>query len=236
MQSPIDFSLVILCYRSGKEIIAFANAAKKEVSKFSNNFEIVLVGNYIKGSNDITKDVVKEMAEQDDTFVALCKPKEGMMGWDMREGLNQAKGNVICVIDGDGQFHIESVSTAYDHLIKGGYDLVKTYRSKRQDGSQRILISKIYNFVFSILFPKVAARDINSKPKMLTREAFSKLNLESDDWFIDAEIMIKLSKHKVKIFEFPIEFFELQGRHSFVKFSAIFEFIKNLIRFRFKQL
>jgi len=235
MQQTVDFSLIILCYRSGKEIIAFANAAKKEVSKFSNNFEIILVGNYIEGSDDITKDVVKEMAEQDSTFVALCKPKEGMMGWDMREGLNQAKGKIICVIDGDGQFPIESVSAAHNHLVSGGYDLVKTYRSKRQDGGQRIFISKVYNFIFSMLFPKVSARDINSKPKMLTREAFNKLNLESDDWFIDAEIMIKLSEHKVNIFEFPIEFFELQGRHSFVKFSAIFEFIKNLIRFRFKS-
>jgi len=59
--------------------------------------------------------------------------------------------------------------------------------------------------------------------------------LTSDDWFIDAEIMININKLGIKYYEFPIEFHELIGRSSFVKFSAIFEFIRNLFVFRFKK-
>jgi dolichol-phosphate mannosyltransferase len=61
------------------------------------------------------------------------------------------------------------------------------------------------------------------------------MNLTSDDWFIDAEIMIEIKRLGVPFFEFPTEFHELSGRKSFVKFSAIFEFIRNLILFKLKD-
>jgi len=102
------------------------------------------------------------------------------------------------------------------------------------DGAYRKLVSVVYNMIFSILFPKVKSNDVNSKPKMFTRDLLDRLVLTTDDWFIDTEIMIKTNKLGMKFYEFPIEFYELHGRVSFVKFSAIFEFIRNLIYFRFK--
>jgi hypothetical protein len=60
------------------------------------------------------------------------------------------------------------------------------------------------------------------------------LVLTSDDWFIDAEIMINTNKLGIAFYEFPIEFYKLHGWASFVKFSAIFEFIRNLIHYKFR--
>lgn len=59
--------------------------------------------------------------------------------------------------------------------------------------------------------------------------------LESDDWFIDAEIMLNVRKLKLPFFEFSIQFKELSNRKSFVKVSAIFEFLKNLIVHKLKR-
>jgi len=50
----------------------------------------VLVGNYIEGSDDETPQVVRELAERWPNVSAVVRPKEGMMGWDMRMGLNAA--------------------------------------------------------------------------------------------------------------------------------------------------
>ena len=97
-----------------------------------------------------------------------------------------------------------------------------------------ILHTFVYNLVFSILFPKVKSKDVNSKPKIFTRKVLESLTLTSDDWFIDAEIMVNASRLGIVFYEFPIDFYELQGRTSFVKFYAIFEFIRNLIVLRFK--
>ena len=85
------------------------------------------------------------------------------------------------------------------------------------------------------MFPNIKCKDANSKPKILTREAYKKLNLTSNDWFIDAEIMINVRRYKMKFEEFPIHFYNITTRTSFVKFGAIFEFLKNLLIFRIKE-
>ncbi len=233
--SDIELSIVILCYRSEESIIPFALRTKELASQLSDRFEIVLVGNYWEGSGDHTKEVVEHIASEDKVFRAICKPKEGMMGWDMRKGLEDARGQYICVIDGDGQFPIESIAQCYHKIKEGGLGLVKTYREQRNDGFYRRTISGVYNFLFMILFSNLKSKDVNSKPKIMTREAYERLDLRSDDWFIDAEIMIQVGRHRIPFHEFPVVFKELEGRQSFVRVGAIFEFMKNLISYRLRE-
>ncbi len=234
MNNNPELSIVILCYRSEEQIIGFSQKVKELADGLIDSYEIVLVGNYIEESVDRTKEVVERIASADGIFRAICKPKKGMMGWDMKEGLSFSWGEYICVIDGDGQFPIDSIAECYNKIKTGKFGLVKTYRKKRNDGGYRKLVSIVYNLVFSILFPKVKSKDVNSKPKIFTRKVLDSLTLTSDDWFIDAEIMVNASRLGIVFYEFPIDFYELQGRTSFVKFYAIFEFIRNLIVFRFK--
>ena len=235
MKKEIELSVIILCYRSEESIIDFTEKTKQLIGKLTDKYEIILVGNYMAGSQDRTKEIISGLAAKDPCVKAICKEKKGMMGWDMKQGLKEAVGDYLCVIDGDGQFPIESIERCYREIKTGKYDLVKTYRSKRNDGLYRTTISKIYNLLFSILFPNLNSKDANSKPKIMTREAYERMTLESDDWFIDAEIMLNVRKHKMKFFEFPIEFYKLSGRASFVKVQAILEFIKNIISYRIKE-
>jgi len=90
------------------------------------------------------------------------------------------------VIDGDGQVPLESVAEVYDTIKMTDYDIVKTYRHKRHDGIYRTILSSTYNLIFKILYPGLNSKDVNSKPKILTKEVYYKLNLQSTDWFIDA--------------------------------------------------
>ena len=234
MESNIDLSVVVLCYRSGEAIIPFVHELKTLVQKLNTASEIILVANYFEKSSDNTKQIVDSIAMTDSCFKVVSKPKKGMMGWDMIEGLKISKGKYICIIDGDGQFPIESIKTCYEQIKTGEFDIVKTYRIKRYDGIYRRFISLIYNIVARVLFRNINSKDINSKPKMLTREALEMLKLTSTDWFIDAEIMLNARKLNLRIYEFPISFFKNTGRASFVKFSAIFEFVKNMIKYKLK--
>tara|TARA_R110002050_G_scaffold68885_2_gene149240 strand:- start:825 stop:1541 length:717 start_codon:yes stop_codon:yes gene_type:complete len=235
MEKNPELSVVVLCYRSEYSIIPFIEKVKETVEKLTDNFEIILVANFIENSDDKTATIVQEIANKDAVYKPICKPKEGMMGWDMKEGLAICRGNYLCVIDGDGQFPIENITKCYNEIKKGTYDLVKTYRIKREDGFYRKSISKIYNFIFSILFSSIDSKDINSKPKIFTRKAYNQMNLTSDDWFIDAEIMLEVKRLGISFYEFPTEFLSLNDRQSFVKFSAILEFVKNLFLFKFKD-
>lgn len=229
-----ELSVVILCYRSEKRVLDFAKKAKEITASVCDHFEIVLVGNYFPDANDTTPEFIHLLANEDPHFKAVTLEKEGMMGWDLRKGLEAATGKNLCFIDGDGQFPLESIATSYNAMKTGKYDLVKSYRDTREDGWTRKMISWIYNIVFKILFPGVNGRDMNSKPKTFTREAYEKLDLKYDDWFIDAEIMIKASKYKFRVYEFPIQFLELEGRKSLVNYKAVIEFVRNLIAYRIK--
>jgi glycosyl transferase family 2 len=177
---------------------------------------------------------VRELAAGHPRISAITKVKRGMMGWDMRSGLEAARGSCLAVIDGDGQMPSSDIVKVYRLLQAGGYDLVKTFRSQRFDGAYRRTISWCYNFLFRRLFSGAAKfRDINSKPKVMTREAYRGMRLVSNDWFTDAEIMIEAIRNALTVGEVATIFLKNERRATFVPFSAIWEFLRNLLYYRF---
>ena len=76
---------------------------------------------------------------------------------------------------------------------------------------------------------------MNSKPKIMTREFYEKMNLESNGWFIDAEIMIFARRLHARVGEVQTVFFSMDSRPSFVKPFSILEFLGNLFWYRVKE-
>ena len=233
-----DLSVVILCYRAEDFVPVFVREMKETLEKEQLNYELVLVANYHQDAPkpDKTPEIVRQLAQNDPRIVVVAREKEGMMGWDMRTGLDAATGENIAVIDGDGQMPPQDIIKVYNLLKEGKFDVAKTYRDERFDGLVRVVISRVYNFVFKILFPKTTVRDVNSKPKIFTRAALDQLKLTSDDWFIDAEIIIRATQLRFSIGEVETQFFPNKYRNSFVRFTTIFEFIKNFLHFRWGNI
>ena len=238
MGKSADTSVVILCYKAADSITEFVRKMKGLLEARGLSYELVLVANYNahERETDRTPSVVNGLAARDSHIVVVSKPKEGMMGWDLNCGLRAATGSTVALIDGDGQMPAEDIIRIYDALRSGNYDCAKTYRIGRFDGWKRKVISKVYNTLLKVFFPKVRLRDVNSKPKIFTREAYSKLNLKSTDWFADAEMMIQASYLGFRISEVPTVFHENQHRRSFVRTSAILEFLKNIVVYRFTRM
>ena len=113
-------------------------------------------------------------------------------------------------------------------------DLTKTYRVLRDDGFHRRLLSWVYNGLFKLLFG-FKVRDINSKPKIIRGDKYPLLQLKSDDWFADAEIIIRARELGFTIGETPVHFKANDTRGSFVKPAAILEFTANLVKYRFSR-
>ena len=229
-----DISVVVLAYRSASTIEGFVASLVTSLEEEKIDWEIILVGNYIEGTDDQTPEVVQRISDRNPRIKAVVHVKEGMMGWDMKSGFQAATGNKLAVIDGDGQMPCTDVIRVYNLMIEKEYDLVKTVRIKRSDGYYRMFISTVYNLLFKIMFPGISARDMNSKPKIITRELYQKMNLESDGWFVDAEIMIRARRLKIEIGEIETAFHSIDTRPSFVKPLAILEFLVSLIRYRIK--
>ena len=227
----IRFSLVVLCYRSEDSIVPIVEKLHQMRSYYKFPYELVLVGNYFEGSSDRTPQVVTELARRMPCTRAVVLPKRGEMGWDMRKGLEAARGELIGVIDGDGQFPLESIFSCLIKIETENLDLVKTYRVHREDGLYRTIISVVYNALFGLIF-RTRFRDVNSKPKIIRRSKYLLMDLRSDDWFTDAEIMIRADQLNLKVAELPIHFYAIDGRKSFVRPWAIVEFIRNLWTYR----
>jgi glycosyltransferase involved in cell wall biosynthesis len=236
VETPVEFSIAILCYRSGEEIVPFVENLHKIMSFFHFQWEVILVANFWEDANDGTLEICQGLAERLPGVRVLAEPKKGAMGWDMRRGLDSCRGKYIGVIDGDGQFPVEAIFSCFAKIKNEDFDLIKTYRVLRQDGLYRKLISTVYNWLFHLLFPGSRnLRDVNSKPKVMTREAYERMTLESDDWFIDAEIILNCINLNLRVYEIPIEFHSLGTRKSFVKPRALFEFIRHMIEYRLRS-
>ena len=234
MDTP-EISVVVLAYRSAATITNFVDSLIDSLEKENLLWEIVLVGNYFGGVEDQTPEVIRSIAARDSRIKAVVKLKKGMMGWDMKSGLQATTGKSLVVIDGDGQMPSSDVIRVYQLMKTNGLDLAKTCRTKRNDSSYRRLISVGYNILFKLLFPGVNAWDMNSKPKIMTREFYEKMNLESNGWFIDAEIMIFARRLHARIGEVQTVFFSMDSRPSFVKPFSILEFLGNLFWYRVKE-
>lgn len=230
-----ELSVVVLCYKSGETIIPYLEQMEKELKKEGvDNYELVLVGNYFLNSNDKTPEIIKELASKNSKILPVVMEKKGMLGWDVISGFKAATGEAIALIDGDGQMPSQDIVRLHRVLKSGEFDMVKTFRKTRMDGFYRKFISFCYNLTFKVLFPKTSFRDINSKPKLITREACDKMNLSCNGWFIDGEIMLESMRLNMNVAEVPTVFHENEWRGSFVKIWTIFQFLWYMIVYRFK--
>lgn len=236
MTSP-EISVVVLAYREGSAIELFVKKLQDTLGGAHLNYEIILVSNYKPHIEDETPGLARKLAERDPRILAITnvKKKGEGMGWDARRGMDMARGETIAFIDGDGQMPAEDVVAVYHKLKEEGLDLCKTVRIERQDGWKRKITSIMYNTFVHMLFPGIQAHDINGKPKIFTREAYRKLNLESNGWFLDGEIMIKAGELGLKHGAIPTVFKANEHRESMVKPGMILAFIGNIIIYRFKS-
>ena len=230
-----EISVVVLCYRAGQGVYFISDQVKQVLESITNNWEMILVGNYDVDCHDKTPEIVRGIADKDSRIKSVTHEKQGRMGWDAVTGLKAATGETISFIDGDGQMPVEDIKSVYDTLINDSLDIVLTYRVDRMDGRQRWFMSRVYNIIFNLMFPGYIVRDVNSKPKIFTRRFFEQLQLNSTDWFLDAEIIIQARRNRSRLGEVPTVFRASADRKSFVNVKAVFEFMKNLALARIRE-
>ena len=195
--------------------------------------EIIIINN---ASTDNTEEVVTSINK---IYPKIREIKEPTLGYGraILKGLKETKGGVIGIIRADNQEKPEDFLKMYMLYKNGNFDFYKSKRKTRQDdGLIRIIISKGYNFLFKMLFGSKFS-DINATPEIFSRECYLTMNLESLDWFVDAEMAIKVSKpeHKFKIGELEIEYRRRKIGKSSVKPEHVLQFFRNMIAWYFKS-
>jgi hypothetical protein len=230
--SEPELSVIVLCYQAHDAIHRVIDPLYAQLEAAEITYELVLVANQWPDRPDPTSQIVEQFATGRDTVRTVTKTKHGAMGWDMRSGFAAATGHYMIVIDGDAQNPVNDALTMYRRMKDTGVDIMKGRRIARFDGPYRRAISTLYNLAFMLLFRTRGLWDINGKPKGLTRTAYHTLNLHSDDWFIDAEIILTARHHHLTIAELPVVFHRNDERASFVRPTAILQFLTNMAKHR----
>jgi hypothetical protein len=91
----------------------------------------------------------------------------------------------------------------------------------------------LYNALVTILWPRLGSIDVNGLPKIVHRDVIAAMRLESKNWFLDPEIMIKAHYLGVRVLEMNVFARMRSNGLSHVRPSACVEFLLNLLRFRF---
>ena len=228
-----DISLIMPCYN---EQDCVANTVRRLFTAFSGagfRLEIVAVDN---GSGDDTGKILRELAvTYPDLRIHRVAVNQGY-GNGILSGIPHGTAEWIGFIPADGQVDATDVVELYETLVTArGRVLGKVRRRFRMDGLQRKLISISYNLLVKMLWPRLQSLDVNGTPKILRRVELNAMDLQSRGWFLDPEMMIKAHYMGLRVLELNA-FARMRGNGiSHVRTSTCWEFLRNLMVFRFSS-
>lgn len=226
-----DLSLVLPCYNEAAVIRNTATRLVREFSERQVDLELILVDN---GSQDETGTIIDKMIAEGMPIIKQTVKVNHGYGYGVLKGLELCRGRLVGFMCADGQVEARDVGKVFEIAANTrSPHLVKVRRRFRMDGLDRKIVSIIYNLMTAVIFGGLGSIDVNGNPKIFPSEYLELMNLQSRDWFLDAEVMIKAKQLGLKVFEMNVIAQMREGGKSNVRGSTIWEFLKNLARYRF---
>lgn len=186
-------SVIIPSFNVEKSIQEVINRIPKE------NYEIIVVDD---GSKDNTGKIAKKSGAKIITHEINCGK-----GKAMRTGISNAKGEIIVFIDADLQHRPEDIPRLVEPIQNGRADITIGSRLIG-DISNMPIQRKITNFSSTALirlFFGVKILDTQSGYRALKRDFLEKMNLESNRYNIETEVLAYVGKFHMRVEEVPIE-------------------------------
>lgn len=228
-----QLTLVLPCYNEEAVLKSTATRLLRCFAERQVRLELVLVDN---GSEDNTGQIIDQLIESGEPVVKVRIAVNQGYGNGILEGLKVAGGDLVGFLCADGQVEAESVFKIFEIASNSVTPkLVKVRRRFRMDGFTRKMVSVSYNLITMLLFGRLRSIDINGNPKIFPRQYLDLMRLESKDWFLDAEVMIKAKRLGLEVLEFNVMAQMREGGKSNVRAGTCWEFLENLFRYRFGE-
>lgn len=230
--SPVSMvSVIIPAHNESENLSILLPQVYRALNAARREFEILLVDN---ASTDDTQEIVRQLENTMPELRLVVEPQMGY-GRALLAGFRAARGDVLATLRADNQEKPEDLCRIIALREEENLDLYKAIRTHRlkQEGPTRVLVSFVFNLLFKCIL-RVRSRDINASPKVLTRAFYESARLESEDWFIDAEIMIKAEHMGIPIGALPIEYLPRLKGKSTASLRTVFEFLTNMARWHMR--
>ncbi|HLJ48819.1 MAG TPA: glycosyltransferase family 2 protein [Bryobacteraceae bacterium] len=224
-QQPIHtLSVVALFYNeeaSVEQVIREAHAVLRGIGE---DFEIVAIQN---GSTDRTPEILSRLCTELPELRVLAIPVNRGAGYGAVRGWRDARARYVIGVSGDGQVDLQAIPRMYELMLATGADLAYGRRTSRPDGRKRAVISFAYNLLVRLLFG-IRSQDMNGLPKILTERALSGMQLQSEDHFLECEMMLKAQKMGLAMCSVDVEFRKRKGGRSSVNWKDCVDYLEHL--------
>lgn len=184
--SKISISVFFPAYFDEGNIAKVVENAVKVLEELKlKDYEVIVIED---GSPDKTGEVADEVAGKYEKVRVIHHEKNMGYGATLKDGFTSAKLDYVFYTDGDNQFDLEEFKR-FVALIPFA-DVIVGYRKKKQYSLYRKFTSLSYNYLLKLIFG-LDYWDIDCAFKLFKRDLFDKIQINSVDAFIDAEIMLK---------------------------------------------
>lgn len=189
--------------------------ARTKATLHGRNFEIIVVDD---GSKDSTKDTAQQSGAI--TISHICSLGKGAA---IRDGALSATGDVLVFLDGDGAHYPEDIPSMIAPVSQNRADLVvgsRDFRSLKMFSSYlpRRLTNKLASLatsiIISFLLPLITlfkcpmkwirVADAENGFKAIKKEKWDKLNIVSQGFEIETEIIYEAAKNGFRIQNVPV--------------------------------
>ena len=222
--SARSLSIVLPAHNEEDNIAQAIAEASSIAQELTPAWEIVTVDD---GSTDETAAIVASIAHDNPRIRLIRFPQNKGYGAALRAGFASTRGDLIFYTDSDLQFDVSELRYMLPLLEQA--DVIVGFRVYRYDAVLRCMASWIYNKLVSVLF-RVNVRDVDCSFKLFRRGFFEMVDLETDDFFIDTEIVAKARKWNFRIAEKGVRHYPRRAGESTVRASDVSRTLRTITR------
>jgi len=205
-KKPLGLSLIIPCFNEKKNIYPLLENLKQLTESVDFPFEVIVVdGNSDDGTEKILKNKFSDL--DPDSFSLIQLNSRNGYGYDILEGLKNAKYDVLAWTHADLQTDVNDVKRAFDKLNSSkNINLVIKGERKKRNFLDFFFTLGMQLVVFFYL--RVLLNDINAQPKLFRREFYeSKIKDGAPkDFSLDLYLLFQAKKNKYLIESIPVYF------------------------------
>jgi len=199
----MKISVVIPVYNEKNYILEILKRVNNQKKNF--DLEIIVIDD---GSNDGTKKILEKSLNLYDALISYEQNRG--KGYALRKGFKASQGELILIQDSDLEYDPNDYHLLINPFLNKDADVVLGSRFKG-NGPERVLNfhHRLANFIITFIvniFTNINFSDVETCYKVFKREQLNKLSLQEDGFSIEIELIMKLSKLKLNIFETGITY------------------------------
>jgi dolichol-phosphate mannosyltransferase len=192
-------------------------------------YEVIVVDD---GSEDATAAVLRHLARRHDRLRVLTHGANRGYGAAIRNGFAHAAFPLVVFSDADGQYEPDDLRLLLTAIRSA--DIAVGYRVERADSRIRRIMSSGYNALTRQLMG-VTLRDLNCAFKLMGRDTFARLGVESTGFMFNAELVANAERASLRIAEVPVRHRPRRAGRSTVRPFHVAASLCSLVRLRLRR-